>query len=102
MDDAIAVQLSWDGGRFPCAWLWYELTGTLDAPWNGRTRLVAIEPNTTPCALGLSEALARGAALLHLAPGTSLSASIALRVFKPSGPILNALNLPHSQGTTLS
>lgn len=100
MDDAIAVVLSWDGERFPSAWLWYELAATPDAPWNGRTCLVGIEPNTTPCALGLATSRARGAPLLRLAPGATLGASIALHVFKPAGPILNGLgDLPTHQGT---
>ena len=86
-DDAIAVLLTWDGARFPCAWLWHELEATAAAPWSGRTRLVAIEPNTTPCALGLAEAMARGAPLLRLAPGEEATAHICLRVFKPEGPI---------------
>lgn len=84
MDDAIAVRLTWDGARFPNAWLWYELEGTPDAPWNGRTHLVGIEPNTTPCALGLAEARRRGASLLRLEPGRTYTAHIALHVFKPS------------------
>jgi hypothetical protein len=100
MDDAIAVLLTWDAERFPCAWLWYELDATQDAPWNGGTRLIGIEPSTTPCAMGLGTAHARGAGLLHLVPGASLRASVALHVFKPAGPILNGLHdLPTRQGT---
>lgn len=96
LDDAIAVRLTWDGARFPCAWLWYEIAGTQEAPWNGRTRLVGIEPNTTPCTLGLGEAMARSSALLHLDPGTSVSACLALRVFTPAGPITAPDALPTS------
>jgi hypothetical protein len=87
MDDAIAVILTWDGARYPCAWLWYELAATQEAPWNGHTHLVGIEPSTTPCALGLGEARARGAPLQHLEPRSAISASIALNVFVPSGAI---------------
>jgi galactose mutarotase-like enzyme len=83
LDDAIAVHLSWDGARFPCAWLWHELEATTAAPWSGRTRLIAIEPNTTPCGLGLAEAKRRGAPLLRLEPGQHLTSDISLRVFKP-------------------
>ena len=82
-DDAIAVHLSWDGARFPSAWLWHELEGTSAPPYAGRTRLIAIEPSTTPCALGLAEAKRRGAPLLRLEPGRSYTAHIALRVFEP-------------------
>jgi hypothetical protein len=83
LDDAIAVHLSWDGARFPCAWLWHELDGTSAPPWSGRTRLIGIEPNTTPCGLGLEQAKRRGASLLRLEPGQHITSEIALRVFKP-------------------
>ncbi|WP_421695758.1 hypothetical protein [Aestuariivirga sp.] len=88
-DNAIAVMLSWDGALFPCAWLWYELKGTVDAPWSGRTMLIGIEPNTTPCSLGLGEAVRRNAPLLRLIPGMELTTTINLHVFRPSGPILD-------------
>ncbi len=102
-DNAIAALLTWDGTRFPCAWLWYELAATQDAPWNGRTRLISIEPNTTPCAMGLGEAIARGAPLLRLEPGSSIDASIVLHVFKPSGPIHKGRgSIPTHQGTQRS
>jgi hypothetical protein len=91
LDNAIAALLTWDGTQFPCVWLWYELAATQDAPWNGRTHLVGIEPSTTPCALGLSEAIARGAPLLRLEPGASVSTAISLHVFKSTGPILHGL-----------
>jgi hypothetical protein len=83
LDDAIAVHLSWDGARFPCAWLWHELESTSAPPWAGRTRLIGIEPNTTPCGLGLAQAKLRGAPLLRLEPGQRLTSGISLRVFKP-------------------
>ncbi len=86
-DDAIAAQLKWDGGRFPCAWLWYELGGTAEAPWNGRGALIGLEPSTTMLAYGIAAARRRGASLLRLAPGQMIETSLRLRVFKPNGPI---------------
>jgi hypothetical protein len=83
LDDAIAIHLSWDGARFPCAWLWHELEGTAAPPWSGSARLIGIEPNTTPCGLGLAQAKLRGAPLLRLDPGQRLTSEISLRVFKP-------------------
>jgi galactose mutarotase-like enzyme len=83
LDDAIAIRLTWDGTRFPCAWLWHELEATPAAPWVSRTRLIGIEPNTSPCGLGLAEAKRRGLPLLRLNPGQSYTGHIALRVFQP-------------------
>lgn len=87
-DDAIAVQLSWDGRRFPCAWLWYELAGTQEAPWHGRGKLIGLEPNTTGLAYGMATAKAWGASLLRLHPGEEIQTELRLRVFKPAGPVV--------------
>ncbi len=89
MDNAIAAQLSWDGRRFPCAWLWYELGGTEDAPWHGRGRLIGLEPNTTMPAYGLATARRRGANLLQLHPGDEIATEFRLKVFRPDGPVVS-------------
>lgn len=86
-DDAIGVALSWDAAAFPCAWLWYELSGTGEAPWNGRGNLIGLEPNTTMPGLGLAEAKRRGANLLRLRPGEEAGTELRLHVFKPRGSI---------------
>jgi hypothetical protein len=87
LDDAIAVVLSWDAAIFPTAWLWLELAGTPDAPWDGRTRLVGLEPNTTPLAYGLAEARRQGASLLTLEPAIPVEAEVRLQVFTPAGSV---------------
>lgn len=87
MDDAIAVALSWDGTAFPYAWLWYELGGTAEAPWNGKTRLIGLEPNSTCSASGLADAQRRGGRLLTLQPGIEMTATIQLQVFEPTGAV---------------
>ncbi len=87
LDHQIAAALSWDAGRFACAWLWYELEGTPEPPWHGRGRMVGIEPSTTRSGAGLSDAKERGTGLLLLEPGAELHAELRLHVFKPSGPI---------------
>lgn len=91
LDDAIAVQLSWDAARFPCAWLWYELKGTADAPWHSRAMLIGIEPSTTMPAYGLAQAQAKGGRLLRLEPGSRHRAWLRLRVFQPQGRIESAV-----------
>ncbi len=90
LDNAVAVQLSWDKRRFPCAWLWYELGGTEEAPWLGRGRLIGLEPNTTMPAYGLATAPGTGANLLRLHPGEEIATELRLHVFKPEGPVVNA------------
>ena len=87
MDNAIAVALSWDAKCFPCAWLWYELGGTPEAPWNGRGRVIGIEPNSTRPGMGLANAKLRGTSLLRLHPGEEISTTLHLHVFRPSGAI---------------
>lgn len=90
LDNAIAIKLSWDGARFPCAWLWYELEGTPDPPWHGRAMLIGIEPNTTKLAYGLAQAKAKGAQLLRLEPRSRHRGWLRLRVFRPQGSIRSA------------
>jgi galactose mutarotase-like enzyme len=85
LDDAIAVDLTWDGAVFPYAWLWIELEGTQEAPWGGKARLIAIEPNTTWPGNGLLDTHRRGAPLLKLHPRQTISTWIRLRTFKPQG-----------------
>jgi hypothetical protein len=87
MDDSIGVAVSWDKKLFPCAWLWYELGGTPEAPWFGRGNVIGLEPNTTMPGLGLAEAKKRGSNLLRLEPGADIETELRLHVFKPSGPI---------------
>lgn len=83
LDDAIAVRLSWEARRFPCAWLWCELAGTMEQPWQGKTRLIGIEPNTTWPGIGLAKAKASGGTLLRLHPGDELDATLCFHVFQP-------------------
>lgn len=86
-DNAIAAALSWDAGRFPCVWLWYELGGTIEAPWQGRASLIGLEPNTTMPGYGIAGARVRGGSLLRLSPGEELATTLRLRVFRPDGPV---------------
>jgi hypothetical protein len=87
LDDRLAVALSWEAQRFPCAWLWYELQGTMEPPWSGRGRMLGIEPNTTMSGSGLNAGKETGADLLTLQPGSALDAEVRLHVFAPNGPV---------------
>ena len=87
LDNAVGIALSWDEAVFPYAWLWFELRGITDEPWNGNTRLIGVEPNTTWPANGLAEAEERGGHLLTLRPGKEVTASVRLQVFKPNGAV---------------
>jgi len=87
LDDRIAVALSWDKSRFPCAWLWCELAGNPDAPWRNQTRLIGIEPNTTWPAWGLAKAKQAGGTLLRLLPGDELDTTLRFQAFTPAGPV---------------
>ena len=86
-DGAIAAALSWDASIYPCAWLWYELGGTPEAPWHGRGRLLGIEPCTTWPAVGLARSRARGLRLLTLVPGGEVTTTVRLHVFAPAGRV---------------
>jgi galactose mutarotase-like enzyme len=87
LDDAVGIALSWDETVFPYAWLWFELGGIADEPWNGKTKLIGVEPNTTWPANGLAEAEERGGRLLTLVPGKDVTAEVRLHVFKPAGAV---------------
>jgi hypothetical protein len=87
LDDAVGVALSWDETVFPYAWLWFELGGLTDEPFNGQTRLIGVQPNSTWPAHGLAEAEASDAPLLSLLPGKEVTSRIRLHVFKPSGAV---------------
>lgn len=84
LDNTIAAVLSWDGAVFPYAWLWCELGGTPDAPWNGQARLIGIEPNTTWPGNGLSDTHRRGAPLLSLRPNDRIETWVSLTVTRPT------------------
>ena len=85
LDDAVGAALSWDPKVYPCAWLWYELHGRTEPPWNSQSWVIGIEPNTTWPPNGLAHAAEAGGHLLTLQPGEDVSSWIRLHVFKPDG-----------------
>lgn len=78
--DGLQVRLDWTADPWPLAWLWVETGGTIDPPWNGEARMIAIEPCTTWPATGLASARAAGGPLLTLAKGATRRAQITLTV----------------------
>jgi galactose mutarotase-like enzyme len=86
-DTGIAAVLSWSADIFPYAWLWIELGGTEEAPWNGQARLIGIEPNTTWPGNGLADTARRHAPLLRLDPGAVRRATVRLQVLRAPRPI---------------
>ena len=90
LDDLIAAILSWDGSAFPHAWLWCELEATQDPPWDGKARLIGIEPNATFPANGLLDTHRRGAPLLVLHPSATVEAWVRLEVIRPNRELFKA------------
>lgn len=60
--------MAWDGETFRSAWFWWQVGGP-GHPWHGRSRIVAIEPNTSFPADGLAAAHNRSEAHLLAAGG---------------------------------
>jgi hypothetical protein len=87
LDRPLGAVLSWDLPVFPCAWLWIELGGTREAPWNGQARLIGLEPNTTWPGNGLADVARRGGPLLELKPGAELATTVRLVVSAIDVPI---------------
>ena len=87
LDNRLAVTLSWDAKQFPCCWLWYELQGTMEAPWHGRGAMIGIEPSTTKSGAGIVAAKECGEQLLTLQRGEELTTELQLHVFNPCGKV---------------
>ncbi len=77
--DGLGVALAWDAETFPHAWFWWEIRGP-GHPWHGRSRIVAIEPNTAVPSDGLAAAVTRGDAHL-LEPGRTHETWLAVSLF---------------------
>jgi galactose mutarotase-like enzyme len=81
--DGLGVRLDWTADPWPLAWLWVETGGTTEAPWNGKARMVGVEPCSTWPATGLAAARAAGGRLVSLSPGETRHARITLTVLPP-------------------
>jgi len=87
LDGAVGAALSWQGEVYDCVWYWCELGGTSEPPWDGKARLIGLEPCSTPYGHGLAEAERRGARLIRLRPGQPVTATLCLHVFRPTGTV---------------
>ena len=63
------VGLRWPLDIFPHAWFWQEVHGLPGYPWFRRAYVVAVEPNTTVPAQGLTAAREKGGSGISLAGG---------------------------------
>jgi len=70
------VGLAWDGGVFPYAAFWQETGGTRDHPWYGSAYVIAIEPNASYPAHGLTTVMRKTRTHLTVAPGESRSVNL--------------------------
>lgn len=64
------VHLRWPTTALPFAWIWQELSSRTESPWDGRTRVLGIEPSSTDSEAGLAHAIERDLAW-NVEPGAS-------------------------------
>jgi hypothetical protein len=79
LDTCQGIALAWDATTFPHVWLWEEVE-TSGFPWYGRSRIVAIEPQSTWPASGLAAAIASGTAH-HVGEGQEVSGWLTIALF---------------------
>jgi hypothetical protein len=82
-DGTLGVRLDWSAVPWPLAWLWVETGGTPQAPWNGVTRMVGLEPCSTWPATGLAAARAAGGHLIGLLADETRHARLSLSIEIP-------------------
>jgi hypothetical protein len=87
IDGAVGAVLSWQGNVYDSVWYWCELEATLEPPWDGRTRLIGLEPCSTDYGHGLADASSRNARWIQLRPGQPVTATLRLHVFQPAGAV---------------
>ena len=82
-DGTLAVRLDWSADPWPLAWFWVETGGTADSPWNGKGRMIGVEPCSTWPATGLAAARAAGGAVLDLEAGETRRSRLSLTIETP-------------------
>jgi hypothetical protein len=78
----LGVQVSWNREAFPVLWYWMNW-GTLDYPWFGRGRTLALEPTTTPNGYGLGNQVKDGSASM-LKQNSKIHGELQVNLFQNS------------------
>lgn len=80
--DGLGIALAFDTSVYRHLWLWIEIGG-VDFPWYGRSRVLAVEPQSSWPNDGLTPALQRGRAH-QLEPAGSISSWLTVSLFDAS------------------
>jgi uncharacterized protein DUF4432 len=80
-DLGVGFGMAWDAEIFPVACMWQELGATTGFPWFGRGYALAIEPNTSWPAAGISKVARTTGTQGALAPGESLETQVCAVVY---------------------
>jgi hypothetical protein len=78
----LGVVVNWNREAFPNLWYWLNW-GTLDYPFYGRGRTLALEPTTSSTGNGLADDIKQGSAKV-LEAGSRIRGEISLEVFENS------------------
>jgi hypothetical protein len=77
----VGFGLAWDAEVFPVACMWQELGATTGFPWFGRGYALAIEPNTSWPAAGISEVARTTRTQCVLGPAESVESELCAVVY---------------------
>jgi hypothetical protein len=78
----LGVEVKWNREAFPYLWYWLNW-GTLNYPWFGRGRTLALEPTTTTSTGGLRDQIGEGTAV-NLKSGEKLHGEFEMKIFRRS------------------
>ena len=81
----LELRMRWDSS-LPFLWYWLELDATSQAPWNGSTRALGLEPASFPHTLGLARARQDGSARV-IGPRESWSRFVEITAVGPARPV---------------
>jgi hypothetical protein len=76
----LGLKVRWNREAFPYLWYWLNW-GTLNYPWFGRGRTLALEPTTTTSTGGLKDQIADGTAVV-LKPKEKIHGDVEMELFR--------------------